>query len=406
MRLLICSLNFSPELTGIGKYSGEMAAWLAQQGHDVRVITTPPYYPHWRVADGYSSWRYRKEKLASGVFIWRCPLWVPQHPSGFKRLLHLLSFALSSLPVLLMQLRWKPDVIITIEPALACLPAVRLLGRLTRAKTWLHVQDFEVDAAFELGLLKSALLKRVILFVERRIMSNVDCVSSISERMCQRLTGKGVAAEKQLLFPNWVDTDTIFPSQRPAELLQALNISDQSVIALYAGNMGEKQGLEILLAAARHLQQESDIVFVLSGEGAAKQRLVSQAQSLANIRWLPLQPTEQLNALLNLADIHVLPQRQDAQDLVMPSKLGGMLASGRPVIATVSEDSQIAKVLAGCGLVVSPGDARSLAGAIFNLAKNPVLRTQLGQCGRQYALEHLRKEKILGDFHRHLLRLH
>ncbi len=94
MKILVYGINYSPELTGIGKYTGEMVEWMASQGHDVRVITAPPYYPEWKVGERYSSWRYRREEGAATV--WRCPLYVPKQPSTLKRLIHLGSFALSS----------------------------------------------------------------------------------------------------------------------------------------------------------------------------------------------------------------------------------------------------------------------------------------------------------------------
>jgi len=164
LRILIHGINYFPELTGIGKYTGEMAEWLVSRGHEVRVVTAPPYYPEWRIADGYSAWRYRREARA-GVTIWRCPLWVPKKQSGKNRLLHLASFALSSLPVMLSQVFWRPDVVLVVEPPLFCMPTAWLVARLSGAKAWLHIQDFEVDAAFELGLLPQGKLQRLALSV-------------------------------------------------------------------------------------------------------------------------------------------------------------------------------------------------------------------------------------------------
>ena len=116
MKILVYGINYSPELTGIGKYTGEMVEWMASQGHDVRVITAPPYYPEWKVGERYSSWRYRREEGAATV--WRCPLYVPKQPSTLKRLIHLGSFALSSFFPLMAQRRWKPDRIIGVVPTL------------------------------------------------------------------------------------------------------------------------------------------------------------------------------------------------------------------------------------------------------------------------------------------------
>ena len=149
MKILVYGINYAPELTGIGKYSGEMVAWMAQQGHEVRVITAPPYYPEWAVAKPYSRWRYRREVGAATV--WRCPLYVPKQPSTVKRLIHLTSFAVSSFFPLLAQRSWKPDCIIGVVPTLFCTPGMRLLAKFTGARTLLHIQDYEVDAMLGLG---------------------------------------------------------------------------------------------------------------------------------------------------------------------------------------------------------------------------------------------------------------
>ena len=125
MKLLLYGLNYAPEPVGIGKYSGELAEWLAGRGHEVRVITAPPYFPQWRAVAN----RYRRDQRR-GVAIWRCPLWVPRRPSGLSRLIHLASFALSSLPVLLAQRKWRPDVVLTVAPAFFCAPGALLLGKL------------------------------------------------------------------------------------------------------------------------------------------------------------------------------------------------------------------------------------------------------------------------------------
>src|SRR5258708_6970128 len=143
MRILIHGINFYPEAAGVGKYSGEMANWLAAAGHEVRVVTGPPYFPHWRVSPGYCAWRYDRQQLPVSEMlgpmsevpldseirtleIFRCPTWVPHSPSGLKRLIHLASFAISSLPVLWLQTRWHPDLVLLVEPTLVCGPQALL----------------------------------------------------------------------------------------------------------------------------------------------------------------------------------------------------------------------------------------------------------------------------------------
>lgn len=398
MKILIIGINYRPELTGIGKYTGEMAEWLATRDFSVRVITAPPYYPAWRIAEGYSPFSYRKE-LVAGVHVLRCPLWVPGRPSGLKRILHLLFFATSSLiPTIWAGLFWRPDWVLVLEPPLMCLPAGLLAAKLSGAQSWLHVQDFEVDAAFDLGLLKSRWLRNLALGAERWLMRRCDRVSTISERMLERLDGKGIQPSMRFLFQNWVDTDLIRPISGSSRMRQELGVPDSRVVLLYSGNMGEKQGLDLLVDAAAALADDSHYLFILCGDGAARARLEALAQPLSNVRFLPLQPLDRLNDLLNMADIHLLPQRADAEDLVMPSKLTAMLASGKPVIATARPGSQVAKVVGLCGMVVMPEDVQALREAIERLGGEPALRRALGQAGRHYALEHWARESILQKF--------
>ena len=400
MRILIYSINYFPELTGIGKYNAEMAEWLADHGHEVAIITAPPYYPWWQVQSPYRFWAYRSEQI-NKVKVYRCPLWVPRKPTGTKRLLHLFSFALASMPLLLSQLYKRPEVIVVLEPTLFCAPAALGLARLSGTRTWLHVQDFEVDAALGLGLVKAKPVGRAAEKFERWLMNCFDRVSTISDSMLERLSTKGVAQEKSILLPNWVDVQDIFPLPAVSIYRAELGIDNDVCVALYSGNMGEKQGLDILIEAATSLQSEARLLFVICGEGVARQRLMQKGGDLHNVRWLPLQPMEKLNELLNLADVHLLPQRADVADLVMPSKLLGMLASGRPILATAHSGTQLAKVVSSCGKVVDPGNAQDVAQGLLELFNAPQLRATLGSAARQ-ASQTWEKTTVLRGFEKQL----
>lgn len=473
MRILIHGINYVPELTGIGKYTGEMAEWLAAQGHEVRVVTAPPYYPQWRIADGFANrWgktrgkgeeargkeqRTRnkgqgardkevRESLSLGpsslnpepVVVYRCPLWVPVKPSGLKRVLHLASFALSSFPIMLRQIFWRPDVVWVVEPPLFCAPQAWLVARLSGGKAWLHIQDYEVDAAFDLGLLKGKLLRGMVAAGERWLMRRFDRVSTISQRMVDRAVSKGVPPERVVMFRNWVE---IMQGQdargkgQGSGYRDELGIAENAVVALYSGNMGGKQGLEILAEVARlqaqgerdkrqeargkevagasadgllepsNLNLEPEVIFVFCGNGAGRDELVARCDGLSNVHFLDLQPVERLSELLAMADIHLLPQRADAADLVMPSKLTGMLASGRPVVATAHPDTELAMVVMSAGMAVPPDDVRSFSDAIYKLACAPEMRAMLGQAGRRYAETHLDKQSVLSEFERQLVGL-
>lgn len=414
MKILIYGINFAPELTGIGKYTGEMADWLAAQGHEVEVVTAPPYYPQWQVAAPYSARGYRMEdhplpqagegaEFSPAFTVYRCPLWVPAKPGGLKRLLHLASFALSSLPVVLYRaLRFRPDVVWVVEPALMCAPGAWLAGRLVGGKTWLHVQDFEVDAAFDLGLIKSPALKRFALWCERSLMAGFDRVSSISRNMIALAARKGVAEQQLRALPNWVDLAQVFPQDCRPDFRAELGVPQAAVVALYSGNMGGKQGLEILADVAKRVPE---VFFVFCGNGPMREVLQAECAGLANVLFLDLQPLEKLNDLLNMADIHLLPQRADAADLVMPSKLTGMLASGRPVVATAHPDTELALAVQDCGIAVAPEQAALLADAVKQLAGDQALRLNLGRAARVQAEATLGIDGILRRFERDLSEL-
>jgi colanic acid biosynthesis glycosyl transferase WcaI len=335
------------------------------------------------------------------VTVFRAPLWVPNQPNGFKRLLHLASFALSSLPLLLAQWRWKPDVILVVEPPVMCAPATVAFARLCGAYSWLHIQDYEVDAAFDLGLIKGVTLRSLVQATERWMMRRFDRVSTISGRMVERALSKGVQRERVVHFPNWVDISHITPLETPSTYRAELNLAKDAVVALYSGNMGNKQGLEILADVARLLQDDPKIQFVFAGNGSGREDFQTRCAGLSNVRFLELQPLDQLNNWLGLADVHLLPQRADAADLVMPSKLTGMMASGRPVLVTAHSHTELGRVVAqvsGCGLVVPPGDAVEMAAALQALANDAALRSELGAKGRSYAERELNQDVILGRF--------
>lgn len=427
MKILLHGLNYAPEELGIGKYSGEMMQFLAANGHRCVVVTTPPYYPQWEIPAGYHGRRYSRERhpveardkdtaannaAAAWIHIVRCPLWVPSRVSAFKRIIHLASFGLSSFPAVIWKaIRFRPDAIITVEPAAVCMPTAWIAARMVGAKAWLHVQDFEVDMAFELGIVRAPMLRKLVLFLESLLMRRFDCVSSISPNMIDKLQMERVDAARIRYFPNWVDCNKLRPlvhtEDEQERLREQFGLPPDKCIALYAGNIGVKQGLEIIVEAARHLRrdQASKVHFVICGQGAAHSQLCEMAQGIDNIQMLPVQPFEKFNELMNCADLHLLPQRADAADLVMPSKLTGMLATGRAVVACAAPGTQIADVVENRGLVVSPGSVLEFAEAVKQLSENPKLCRQMGVAARQYALKNLSRQAILQRFEAELYEL-
>lgn len=401
MKILIYSCHYAPEPIGIGKFTGETAGWLAAQGHDVRVICAPPHYPYRQVAQGHSANAYRRA-MADGVDVLRCPLWISRRQSGTGRVLQYLSFSFfSAPPAIWWGLTWRPDVFLTVVPPISAAPAAIIGAALGGAPGWLHVQDFDIDAAFELNLLKSDAIRAMLLRVERWLMSCSGVVSSITPRMLDRLRAKRVKAEL-VQFPNWADLQAIHPLAGDNPLRAELGIAEKDFVALYSGNLGEKQGVDTLIDVARLLSDQPRIRIVIGGDGAGRARLASRAQGLSNVQLIELQPLSRLNELLNLADVHLLPQKASVADLVMPSKLGGMLASGKPVVAGAAEGTQLAHEVADCGIAVGPEDAAAMAEAIRALFDDPQARARLGLAARRNALAHWDKTAVLSALERRL----
>jgi colanic acid biosynthesis glycosyl transferase WcaI len=395
LRFLACGVNFPPEVVGIGKYTGEMCEWLAARGHEVRVIVPPPWYPDWKERSWakpgpLEDWR--------GVKVRRVPLFIPKGGGGLARLAQAASFGLTSLPALAVESRRATDIVWVVAPSLGAVPGALLSAALGGAVSWLHVQDFEVDASFELDILGGRLSRSLALGLERFLLRRFDVVSTISTSMAGRLLAKGVDPARIVLLPNWVDLDAIHPERSGAAFREELQIPQGAVVAMYSGSMGKKQGVEILALAARGLEGDPSVHFVFCGGGTGRAELERFCAGLRNITWMPLQPSERLGDLLAMADIHLLPQRAGAADLMMPSKLCGMLASGRPVVATAEPGTAVGEIVPHAGLRTPPGNAAEFTAAILALAHSRELRERLGRAGRDFAEIRFCRNAILTSF--------
>jgi colanic acid biosynthesis glycosyl transferase WcaI len=214
--------------------------------------------------------------------------------------------------------------------------------------------------------------------------------------MLDRTRAKGVERKRLVFLPNWVGDQAVEHYAETTSYRRELGIPDDAVVALFSGTLGGKQGLELLPDVARLVADHPRLVVVICGDGVMKPHLETACEGMANVRMLPLQPVERLAELLHMADIHLLPQNPGAADLVMPSKLSGMLGSGRPVVTTAEAGTELAHVVMECGRVVPPGDAQSLAQALIDLAEQPNLRAELGAKANGYARKHLVRAVVLG----------
>lgn len=371
-RVLIYGINYAPEIAGVGRYTGEIGAYLASAGHQVTVVTAPPHYPGWKASPGYSARRWSAE-VRDGARVLRCPLFLDANMRGIRRFLAPLSFAISSAPVLLYQaLRRRPDVVLAVEPTLMVAPIALLAAKLARARSVLHVQDLEVDAAFAVGHLKGGgWVSRLAFGFERAVTRRFERVITISRRMAERLGMKGVSGDKICMVRNWVDTAAIRPLPRQDAYRRRLSIPEDAFVVLYSGNIGAKQGVQLLIDAARALQTEQRILFVIAGRGPMREHVERASLELSNVRLVDFQPEDRYGEFLNVADLHILPQERDAADLLLPSKLGGMLATGRPILVTAEPGTELTEFLGESCLFSPPGDPLALAQRVLSVSERP-----------------------------------
>ncbi|AYN66659.1 colanic acid biosynthesis glycosyltransferase WcaI [Euzebyella marina] len=411
-RLLFIGYNFAPELTGIGKYSGEMMHWLAERGHDCTVLTAYPYYPDWKVQEPYRSSRfwYKKElhQFSSGgrLRVIRCPMYVPKEPSGVKRMMLDTTFSISvlfrMLPLLLEE---KFEWVISIAPSFQSGILGVLYKKFRRSRHLYHIQDLQIEAAQDLGLIKSSFLLKVLFGTERFIFRNTDIISSISEGMISRIERK---AKKQLLFfPNWTDTKSFYPLLKSkTSLKEKFGFNTDDWVVLYSGAIGEKQGLDALLHSAKKLKSFTRIQFAICGTGPYKEILETMAQNmnLNNVRFLPLQPKEEFNSFLNMADLHLVIQKENASDLVMPSKLTTILSVGGLALITANKGSSLYKVVQNhqIGVLVKAENQEALNNGILSIYEDDG-QAILRRNARTYAERYLALDEVMGAFEKKLL---
>ena len=398
MKIIIYGLNFKPELVGVGKYTGELADFLHQKGHKVCVITSPKYYPEWEIKNN----KYSLDK-ESDYKVYRCPIFVPRHPGGFKRILHLISFSITSFPIIISQIIWKPNLVISIAPSLISSLNVLLLKFFcpNNFSTLLHIQDFEFDAAFNLKILNSSILRKLLAYIEIIILKNFQTVSTISHNMIRKLIKKGLAKNKIMYFPNWVDIDEIQEStvnNKKNIYKRDLKIPKKAIVIQYSGTLNKKQGLNLMLEVIRSCKEKKNIYWLIACEGPSKKILINCTKEISNIKILKLQKRENMSEWLNTADIHIIPQEKEAEDLVFPSKLLPILASGSPFITNANQNSALGKIAEIAGIRVDPEDLNGFKNGLELLINDKDKRLLLGKIGREIAKNDFNKLKILNEF--------
>lgn len=400
MKVLIYGINYTPELTGIGKYTGEMGAWLAKKGHTITVITAMPYYPEWDKRKAYKGKLWFKENVANAS-VYRCPLYVPKKVTGATRMIHEFSFLLSSSFYWIRFLFKKYDIIFTPYPPLIIGFWPWLYKVFHPKATWVfHIQDLQVDAARELGLIKNKTALNVLEKIEFLWLKKSDLVSSISEGMRDRILSKGIDAAKYIMLANWAETDIIKPLSISESMRTELGIPLNSKVILYSGNLGEKQGVELLIDVAAEFKIQADILFVIAGEGASKNRLVEYAakSDVNNVLFLSLQAYNKLAQFLACADIHMVIQKKSAADLVLPSKFMSILSAGGVALVTAEPGTSLHTMITNHSLahICEAENKAALMESINAILSND--QKTIKNNARDFAEKHLSIDSILDTF--------
>lgn len=408
-RLAIISYNYAPEPTGIPFYNTGMATWFAAHGWDVTMHAGIPHYPWWKVPEAYAKRDYRggrADEIMDGVKVQRVRHFVPTAPVSGRARMRLDASYLWRTFLRSFTQKQRPDVIVVITPPfLGGLLGMFLAWRHRIPFCW-HVQDLQVDAALELGMLPRR-LGGILLWLERFILARATLVTTVSAAMQRRLTAKCHTRQAVTMFPNWADVSSMRPWEGVNRYRQQWTIDERTLVVMYSGNLGRKQGIEVLLEAVTKVRTPH--LLVIAGEGAERAELEQQANKLGikAIRFVPLVPSERLAEFLSAGDVHCIPQRRAAAGLVMPSKLLNLMAVAKPVVVTAPAGSDLAQVVAqaACGIAVEPEEPQQLAMALEKLLNDDLLRRQSGLNGRHFVHATYEANTVLRSFAHDLITL-
>jgi colanic acid biosynthesis glycosyl transferase WcaI len=395
MRVIVWGINYAPEFAGIAPHNVALCEFLDAEGHDVEMLATFAYYPTWQKSAEDRGRFYRTDSV-NRILVHRCWHFVPARVSALKRILHEGSFVLTSaLRALFLS---APDVYVVVSPPLLLGMAAWFVGKLKRVPFVFHVQDMQPDAAVGLGMLKANWFTRILYGLESFAYRKAARVSGITQGMLKRFREKGVPESKLIYFPNTIELPSGVSSPERGSFRTRHGFAADDFLAVYSGNLGVKQGLDILLDTAP-LLRDPRVRLVICGDGAQRERLAARAREmkLTNLHLLPFE--DDYRALLIDADILLITQQVGSGNSFFPSKLLGILAEGRPVVAVSAPESELAVALrhGGFGVNVPPGRPEELASLLDTLAKDPERLWIYGASGRRY-VEQFEKSRVMRDF--------
>lgn len=382
------SLNYYPEDTAIGLYSSQWVEYLEDHGFNVSVITAFPYYPQWEIREEYKnkSKFLREEKGQTKIF--RYKQYVPKEPTFAKRILHLIDFTIGSF-FNLYKIK-KSDLVVSVVPFTSSVFLGYIQKKRFKAPLWVHVQDFEFDAALQTGVSNKAKGIFSLLFkLEKWLFSKADVASTISQSMLSKLESK--TKSENFFLPNWIDEEKI----NPATAIQHKYLKSDKKKILYSGNIGDKQDWDTFLQFCKDLDQ-SKYEVVIVGDGARKAWLQEQIKDLNVASYYPPVEYEELSSLLCSADLHLLFQKTDVIDTVMPSKVLGMMASAKPSLIIGNEESEVKTILdSSKGGLYYNNYSSKIVVELDDLFQDATKAKKMGENARKFIVEKFSKNAIL-----------
>ena len=398
MRVLLLSMNFYPEPTGTGPVIANLARELKEIGHEVTIVAGFTYYPKRIVPESYRG-KFMVEEEFEGMRCIRTWIYCGPETRAIDKILHHTSFSISSFFGALKT--GKQDVIIAVSPPLFEGITGWIISKIKRAPMIFRIEDMLPDAAIIYNLITNKTQIRILKWIEKFIYKKSKKIIAICNGFVKNLREKQVPEEKIVLIPHWADVEHIFPMEKYNGFREAYGIEKQ-FLAVYSGNIGLSQGLEVILEAAKRLAHEKNIQFLIIGDGVQKKSLIEKAEreKITNVKFLPVQPKEMLPKLLSAADVSLVTQKPNVLNINVPSKIFNIMASGRPMIVGVNPMSDAAEIVrnAKCGILVKAGDPDELAEAILQLYRNPELCERLGNNGRKYVQKHYSRKASIESY--------
>lgn len=396
MRILLMTENFPPETKSCSTLFFELGESLVKKGHQVSVITRKP---RTNIAIGTNLNTIASNELLSGMEVnrFQTPPLARNIPliRGFEHFLLGFIFLWGGLFLK------RFDIVLVYSPPLPLGIAAILLSIIKRGKSVVNIQDLYPQTVIDLGLLKKPFLIWLAKKMEKYIYKKSDYIAVHSEGNMDYVLSHGALKDKTDVVHNWVDTDLIKHGTKNNEFSKKYNLINNFIVS-FAGVMGFAQGLEVIIEAAESLKEYQDILFILVGDGVKKEALenMSKDKRLTNIRFIPTQPVSVYPQVLNASDIGLAVLDKMLVTPVIPGKILSIMASGIPVIASLPLMGDAPKLINAhkCGLVVAPGDSQSLAKAVLKLYNNGKLRKEMGENGRNAAVQCFSRPACVNKF--------